>query len=120
MRQHFSAEVAPLVRVQARTVWELLIFLLNGVIFILIGLQLGPLRRTLAPSSAGQVLRWGVIITLTAIVVRLLWMPVGARLVRIDRKYREKNPVPPPVPSSSWAGPGCAASCRSPRRSRFR
>ena len=40
-------------------------------------------------------LRWGVIITLTAIVVRLLWMPVGARLVRIDRKYREKNPLPP-------------------------
>ena len=78
VRQHFSAEVAPLVRVQARTVWELLIFLLNGVIFILIGLQLGPLRRTLSPSSAGQVLRWGVIITLTAIVVRLLWMPVGA------------------------------------------
>ena len=95
VRQHFSAEVAPLVRVQARTVWELLIFLLNGVIFILIGLQLGPLRRTLSPSSAGQVLRWGVIITLTAIVVRLLWMPVGARLVRIDRKYRKKNPVPP-------------------------
>jgi CPA1 family monovalent cation:H+ antiporter len=96
VRQHFSAEVAPVVRLQSRTVWELLIFLLNGVIFILIGLQLGPLRRTLAPGSTGQVLRWGVIITLTAIVVRLLWLPVGARLVRLDRKYRAKNPLPPP------------------------
>jgi Na+/H+ antiporter len=95
VRQHFSAEVAPVVRLQARTVWELLIFLLNGVIFILIGLQLGPLRRTLAPGSAGEVLRWGVIITLTAIVVRLCWLPVGARLVRLDRKYRERNPLPP-------------------------
>ncbi len=52
VRQHFSAEVAPLVRVQSRTVWELLIFLLNGVIFILIGLQLGPLRRTLGTQAA--------------------------------------------------------------------
>jgi len=95
VRQYFSAEVAPLVRVQSRTVWELLIFLLNGIIFILIGLQLGPLRRTLLPGSVGQVLRWGVIITLAAIVVRLLWMPVGARLVRFDRKYRQTNPVPP-------------------------
>lgn len=39
VRQHFSAEVAPVVRLQSRSVWELLIFLLNGVIFILIGLQ---------------------------------------------------------------------------------
>lgn len=95
VRQHFSAEVSPLVRLQSRSVWELLIFLLNGVIFILIGLQLGPLRRTLPEGSVGQVLRWGVIITLTAIIVRLLWLPIGARLVRIDRKYREKNPLPP-------------------------
>jgi CPA1 family monovalent cation:H+ antiporter len=95
VRQHFSSEVAPVVRLQARTVWELLIFLLNGIIFITIGLQLGPLRRTLADGSMGQVLRWGVIITLTAIVVRLLWLPVGARLVRIDRRYREINPLPP-------------------------
>jgi CPA1 family monovalent cation:H+ antiporter len=95
VRQYFSAEVAPVVRVQARTVWELLIFLLNGVIFILIGLQLGPLRRALPASTTGEVLRWGVIITLTAIVVRLVWLPIGARLVRLDRKYRLKNPVPP-------------------------
>ena len=95
VRQHFSAEVAPMVRLEARSVWELVIFLLNGVIFILIGLQLGPLRRSLAVSSMGQVLRWGVIITLAAIVVRLLWMPIGARLVRLGRRYREKNPLPP-------------------------
>ena len=53
VRQHFSAEVSPLVRLQSRSVWELLIFMLNGVIFILIGLQLGPLRRTLPEGSIG-------------------------------------------------------------------
>lgn len=95
VRQHFSADVSPLVRIQARSVWDLLIFLLNGVIFILIGLQLGPLRRELGPGSLGQVLWWGTLITLTAIVVRLVWMPAGARLARIGRAYRERNPMPP-------------------------
>jgi len=95
VRQHFSAEVSPVVRIQARSVWDLVIFLLNGVIFILIGLQLGPLRRTLAPGSIGKVLTWGILITLAATVVRLLWMPLGARLVRLDRAYRERNPLPP-------------------------
>ena len=95
VRQYFSAEVSPVVRLQSRSVWELLIFLLNGVIFILIGLQLGPLRRSLPEGRMGALLSWGVLITLTAIVVRLLWMPIGARVVRIDRRYRLINPVPP-------------------------
>lgn len=95
VRQHFSAEVAPMVRLQSRSVWELAIFLLNGVIFILIGLQLGPLRQALDAGSIGHVFRWGLIVTLAAIGVRLLWMPVGARLVRLDRRYRQKNPLPP-------------------------
>jgi CPA1 family monovalent cation:H+ antiporter len=95
VRQHFSAEVAPLVRIQARSVWDLLIFLLNGVIFILIGLELGPLRRGLAPGDLGQVLWWGAVITVTAVVVRLVWMPVGARLARIGPSYRARNPLPP-------------------------
>ena len=30
---------------QARAVWELLVFVLNGVIFILIGLQLASIRQ---------------------------------------------------------------------------
>ncbi len=106
VRRYFSAEVAPMVRLQARSVWELVIFLLNGVIFILIGLQLGPLRRSLTGGNVGRVLVWGVIVTLTAIAVRLLWMPIGSRLVRLDRQYREKNPLPPPrqIFMVGWTG----------------
>lgn len=95
IRPWFSGSVSPLVRIQARSVWDLLIFLLNGVIFILIGLQLGPLRQELGPGSLGVILRWGAIITATTIVVRLLWMPLGVRLARLGRAYRRQNPVPP-------------------------
>ena len=121
VRQHFSAEVAPLVRVQSRTVWELLIFLLNGIIFILIGLQLGPLRRTLAPGSVGQVAALG----------SHHHAHRDRRAPALDARGRapgaDRPEVPadepacrPPAPSSSSAGRECAASCRSPRHSRFR
>ena len=95
VRQHFSGEVPPLVRMQARSVWELLIFLLNGIIFMLIGLQLGPLRASLEADSAGRIVRWGLVITLAATATRLLWMPIGVRLVRLRARTRAANPMPP-------------------------
>jgi CPA1 family monovalent cation:H+ antiporter len=95
VRQSFSSEVSPLVRMQARSVWELLVFLLNGIIFILIGLQLGPLRQELSEDGVGHIVRWGLLITLAATVTRLLWMPLGARLARLRRTTREQNPMPP-------------------------
>jgi CPA1 family monovalent cation:H+ antiporter len=93
VRQHFSSEVSPMVRLQARSVWELLIFLLNGIIFILIGLQLGPLRASLAADGIGRIVTWGLIITATATVTRLLWMPIGVRLARVQAGAT--NPMPP-------------------------
>ena len=93
VRQHFSSEVSPLVRLQARSVWELLIFLLNGIIFILIGLQLGPMRASLAADGIARIVGWGLIITATATLTRLLWMPLGARLARMGAG--DSNPMPP-------------------------
>ena len=77
LRRYFSGAVAPATRIQARAVWDLLIFILNGVIFILIGLQLGPLRAAVPSRKFGPVLLAGAVISLTAIVVRLLLGPAG-------------------------------------------
>jgi CPA1 family monovalent cation:H+ antiporter len=54
VRQHFSAAVSPVTRLQARAVWDLLIFILNGFIFILIGLQLGALRDAALPDGSAR------------------------------------------------------------------
>ena len=59
LRQSFSSAVAPATRIQARAVWDLLIFILNGVIFILIGLQLGALRAAMPSGEFGPVLLAG-------------------------------------------------------------
>lgn len=70
--QHFSEVVVPATRVQGRAVWDLLVFILNGVIFILIGLQLGVLRGAVLSDRLGSLIISGAVVSATAILVRLL------------------------------------------------
>src|SRR4029079_4426098 len=53
VRQYFSEAVSPVTRIQARAVWDLLIFVLNGFIFILLGFYLGALRHDSLPLPSG-------------------------------------------------------------------
>ena len=96
VRQHFSEAVSPVTRIQARAVWDLLIFMLNGFIFILIGLQLGALRQAVPADRFGTLLVTGALISLTAIVVRLAWVPLAALIPRwMSRTLRARDPLPP-------------------------
>jgi NhaP-type Na+/H+ or K+/H+ antiporter len=98
LRQHFSSVVAPATRIQGRAVWDLLVFLLNGVIFILIGLQLGSLRAAVPPDRVGSLIVGGLIISATAILVRLVWVPLGVAVPRwISPELRKRDPFPPPT-----------------------
>lgn len=99
LRHYFSGAVAPATRLQARAVWELLIFILNGVIFILIGLQLGALRDAVPAGQFGPIVVAGAWISLTAIVVRFLWVPLVALIPRwMSAALRARDPMPP------WSG----------------
>ena len=83
LRQHFSAGVSPATRLNARAVWDLLIFVLHGFIFILIGLQLGALVMA------------GAFVSLTAILVRLGWVPLAALIPRwLSASLRARDPLP--------------------------
>src|SRR5437588_316380 len=73
VRQYFSAVVAPATRMQSLAVWNLLIFVLNGVVFALIGLQLGAIRAAGLRADLGTLVRLGALISLAAIVIRLIW-----------------------------------------------
>jgi monovalent cation/hydrogen antiporter len=96
LRQGFSSIVPPATRLQARAVWELLIFILNGVIFILIGLELGAIREAGLPSSLGSLILQGTIISATAILVRLVWVPLGIAIPRLlSPALRRGEPIPP-------------------------
>lgn len=107
LRQQFSTAVAPATRIQARAVWDVLIFMLNGVIFVLIGLQLGSLRDAVPPGKLGMVLMAGVLVSVTAILVRLLWVPLVAMVPRLlSPSLRARDPMPPwsHIFLVSWTG----------------
>src|SRR5262245_15677040 len=96
VRQAFSAAVAPVMRLQARAVWDVLLFVLNGVIFVLIGLQLGAIHERGLPSSFGDLVVQGAVISATAIGIRLLWVPIGVAIPRLlSPALRRRDPFPP-------------------------
>src|SRR5213594_4084319 len=95
LRQHFSEVVAPATRIQSRAVWDLLVFLLNGVIFILIGLQLGAIRETGLPGNLGTIMWRGALISAAAIGVRLVWVPLAVGIPRlVSPSLRRRDPMP--------------------------
>jgi monovalent cation/hydrogen antiporter len=77
-------------------VWELLVFVLNGVIFVLIGLQLRAIRDAGLVENPTRLLWYGAVISLVAIVVRLIWVPLAAVIPRLlSPALRRRDPLPP-------------------------
>jgi len=82
-------------RLQSQSVWNVLVFLLNGVVFILIGLQLPAVVRGLGEYSLYAAIRYGIAISLLTIVVRILWVYPGAYLPRmLSKRIRAGEPRP--------------------------
>ncbi|HEY4337522.1 MAG TPA: Na+/H+ antiporter [Puia sp.] len=94
-------------RLQTQSVWNVLVFLLNGVVFILIGLQLPGIVRGLGEYSLGMAIGYGIWISVLTIVVRMLWVYPGAFCPRILSKrirMREPNPGWQSIFVIGWAG----------------
>lgn len=94
-------------RIQALSAWSSLIFLLNGLVFILIGLQLPSIIDGLGEYSIGEAIYYSLIVTLTAIIVRILYVFPNAYIPRIfSKKIRQREAFPPPslVFIVGWAG----------------
>jgi Na+/H+ antiporter len=94
LQQGLSTAVGPSSRLQSRTVWELVVFLLNALIFLLLGAQFGSLLRLVPEGELGTVFRDGVIITVVAIIVRLIWVPVVNLLPLLSVNARRRTPKP--------------------------
>jgi CPA1 family monovalent cation:H+ antiporter len=69
-----SPNIAADVRLSATAVWRLVIFLLNAVAFVLIGLQLPMIMAELKGFSTIRLVEDSAIIGCTVIVVRLAWV----------------------------------------------
>jgi CPA1 family monovalent cation:H+ antiporter len=93
-------------RLRNSAVWETLVFLLNGLLFVLIGLQLPSITESLSHIKPQQLLLYAVAVCLTAIVVRVLWVFLATYVPRLIPALRRNDPAPPvrQVALIAWAG----------------
>ncbi len=94
-------------RISGNAFWEILTFLINALLFALVGLQLHGILDRLGGRSTSSLIADAAIVSVVVIVTRILWIPVVAYLPRwLFRSIRERDPYPPwqwPV-VISWAG----------------
>lgn len=104
-----STTSRPATRLQGWSTWELIDFVLESVVFLLIGLQLPAVLSGVRSDaySAGDAVVWALTILAVTVVVRFAWMFPGAYLPRLlSRRVREGEAHVPwtwPV-VVSWAG----------------
>ena len=80
-------------RMRTRVVWDTIIFLLNGFIFILIGLQLPSIIKDLGRYPFSTILGYGLIISLVTIIVRIVWVFGGAYWLNFFQKNKKQEPA---------------------------
>ncbi|MBS1600476.1 MAG: Na+/H+ antiporter [Bacteroidetes bacterium] len=94
-------------RLQTYSVWNTLVFMLNGVVFILIGLQLPHIVKGLGQYALRDAIFYGVIVSLVTIVIRIIWVYPAAYVPRFLSKRirtREQRPTPAGVFIIGWSG----------------
>ena len=94
-------------RRHAWEVWEMLLYVFNGVVFLLLGLQLHSIIAAVAHADALGITILALLVTATVIVVRLLWVFPAAYLpLLLSRRIREREGIhrPQNVFLVGWAG----------------
>ncbi|MBC1222465.1 Na+/H+ antiporter [Nostoc sp. UCD121] len=87
-------------RIEGVNVWTNLVFVLNGLIFLLIGLELPFVVRQLGNISLGNAVGYGLIIAIALIVTRLLCTLGTSVLMRVMSRF-----ITVSDPNPGWRGP---------------
>jgi len=103
--------ISATVRIPTNAVWQTVVFALNILAFIFIGLQVRPILESLATADRTTYLVFAAAVLATVIAVRILWhMPFNAMVRWRDRRRGFHPPRPmlrPTIGSGlviSWAG----------------
>jgi monovalent cation/hydrogen antiporter len=99
--------LTPQTRLQSTAVWEILVFLLNATLFILIGLQLGPIMDGLDAYSAAELAGYAALMCVAVIGTRFAFNFTVPYVIRaLDRRpqQRARRASPQMRIVASWAG----------------
>lgn len=79
-------------RIMTTTVWDVVVYILNGLIFILIGLQLRQIMEGIGDDySTASLILWGLTVSFVVIIVRFLWVVPATMLPRFLSKRIRTN-----------------------------
>ncbi|MET0423882.1 MAG: Na+/H+ antiporter [Actinoplanes sp.] len=92
-------------RLQMDAVWKLIIFLLEGVVFLLVGLQLREIGSSIE-TGVGTTVSVTAMVFVVLVGLRFVWMYPATYIPRLLPRIREREPRPPAtVPTVlAWAG----------------
>jgi CPA1 family monovalent cation:H+ antiporter len=87
-------------RIAAASVWNLLFFVLNGAVFILIGLELRDILARLTAYPLPVLLGWGLGVSALVIVLRFAWIFPASYLRRVFLRTVFRRTIP----NARWQG----------------
>jgi Na+/H+ antiporter len=95
-------------RLDSSAVWKTLEFGINGIVFILMGLQLPIVMSGIHDLSAGQLMRYGATFAILVVVLRLIWVFPGAWIAYGIRRFLLHQTDAPPRAANifilGWTG----------------
>jgi CPA1 family monovalent cation:H+ antiporter len=99
---------SPTVRIQIWSFWQSITFVLNGLVFVLIGLQLPSILASIRGYNLSGMIFDGAVFSLVLIVLRMLWVFPGSWLANFVRcrlsHTTAKAPNPREVFVVGWTG----------------
>jgi monovalent cation/hydrogen antiporter len=94
-------------RLQGEGAWQILAYLINALVFALVGLQLRHILDELTGTRTMHLIGDAILVVGAVVVTRIIWVPIGAYLPRfLFRRIRERDPYPSlsSIAVVSWAG----------------
>jgi Na+/H+ antiporter len=100
--------MSPQVRLQMTAVWDALTFVLNGIVFVMIGLQLPYVMGQIGGLSRLVLLEYGVGFSLAIIALRMAWVYGETYIAYAMRRWVQRLEVKEPDPRQlfviGWGG----------------
>jgi monovalent cation/hydrogen antiporter len=105
---HSSLYFSTKARLESGAVWETLSFVFNGIVFILLGLQLPHIMNDVRALGLRTWFRTGIEFSLVVIVLRIIWVYPGGWASNWIRRRILKQAIPFPNPRAlfviGWSG----------------
>lgn len=104
MSQSMPARLSARIRLPTNAVWETVVFALNILAFVFVGLQIRPILQNLEAADRGPYVRFACAVLVTVIVVRVIWVMLENMLIRVRHRRRGFHPPRPMLRPSIGSG----------------